>query len=750
MTMREFSRRMPMATVTLIVIASATLQAQDPATDAQPTPPAAPVLEENPLLKEPRTPQTLMDAVVLMTDLARPGLARMYLGKLLESNPDDETLLQIRDKHGPALLLKLSNDKNLQPDSITLLERINAAFRKGATDPTRVDRLIGELGKTAAEREVAILQLRNAGTYAAARLIRALHVSRDDRQKKVLLYTLTRLNREVVPVLLGAVEGPGAELRATVIEALGWLGDPQAIQALWHPAFEETQPPAVQLAARQSLARLLFGDVKRLADVTPFGAVRALAKSTRHHLRGEVEWTLNDDGQVELWNWNEASGTVEMEAVTPRTASVRAAVRQSRQAFELAPERSDLQTLYWTALMASELHVAGHGTTFSTEPGSTFHIGLQMGPEAMQAALVEALSLAEPSVAVATLQVLSQTGSERMLKPTDGRPAPVVAALNDPDPRVQLAAASTILTWDPQTSFRGASRVVEVLARALSDSGTAHGIAIDANAQRGTSMSTALRQLGYEPEIAQTGQDGFKIASQRGDVGLILIEANVARWELSQTIANLRADARTANIPIVVYGDETLRNRIERLAERYPRIGFVMMTNDPALMSQQVQRSLRNANAISITQQERAAMRRTALDWLTHLANRRKASLFDLAPAEAALLAAANDPALGDSAVFVLGAIGKPSAQAKLFELASSAARPLPLRERAAAQLVSHIQHHSLLLTELQVDELRKAARQATEPELQTAFAAVLGALNPSLARSSEVLKAVPARPPSP
>lgn len=702
--------------------------------------------EDNPLLTEPRTPQTLMDAVVLMTDLARPGLARLYLEKLLETNPDDETLLKLRDKHGPAMFLRLSNDKRLQPESITLLERVNAAFRKGATDPVRVDKLIAQLSKTAAEREVAILQLRNAGSYAAARLVAALNTSRDDAQRKLLLYTLTRLNREVVPALQGAVEGPEPDLRATVIEALGWLGDSQAKTALWHPAFEESQPPAVQLAARQALARLIFGDVKRSSDVSQFGAAAELAKSARRILRGDGDWTLNDDGQVELWNWDEAAGTIAMTPVSVETAASRIGLRQARQAFELAPNRVEWHALYWTALMADELHEGGRGAAISTRPGSAFHVGLQLGSDVMQAALVEAMNLGEPLVAVAALQVLAQTGSARMLKAIDGRTAPVVASLNYPDARVQFAAASTILTWDPATSFRGASRVIEVLARALTDSGKAHGVAIDAHEQRATSMSTALLQLGFEPEIAQTGQDGFKIASERGDVALILIEANVARWELSQTLANLRSDARTAFIPIVIYGDDSLRTRIERQTESFSRVRFVLKTSDPLVMAKQVAPFLRTATAEAITQPQRVATRQAAMNWLVQLADRKQACLFDLKPAENALLAATNDEELGDSAAYALGGIATPSAQAKLFEIGTAASRPASVRERALAQLAAHIQRHGVLLTELQTDEFRKAARQESDPQLQTAFAAALGSLNPDVARASEVLKAVPAR----
>jgi len=342
------------------------------------------------------------------------------------------------------------------------------------------------------------------------------------------------------------------------------------------------------------------------------------------------------------------------------------------------------------------------------------------------------------------LQALAQTGSARLLKAIEGRPAPVVAALNYPDARVQFAAASTILTWDPATSFRGASRVIEVLARALSDSGKPHGVAIDANEQRATSMSSALIEMGFEPETAPTGQDGFKIAAERGDVALLLIEANIARWELAQTIANLRSDARTAFIPIVIYGDDKLRTRIERLAESYPRIRFVLKISDSTVMAKQVAAFLRTANADAITQPQRVAMRQAALAWLTQLADRRQASLFDLKPAENTLLTATNEEELGESALFVLGAIATPSAQVKLFEVGTAVSRSVPVRERALAQLAAHMQRHGVLLTESQVDEFRKSARQETDPTLQTAFAATLGSLNPDLVRASGVLKAIP------
>ena len=733
-------------TLSVLDGAVATAQDADAAADDAKAKSIEPKLEENPLLTEPRSAETLFDAVVLMSDLARPNLARMYLLKLMESNLNEEGLLKLRDKHGPSIFLRLSNDKNLQPESITLLDQVNAAFRKGAMDPVRIDKLIAELGQTAAEREVAILQLRNAGNFAAARLVSVLNTSRSDEQKKLLLYTLTRLNREVIPVVMGAIETSNPDLRASVIEALGWMADKDVAMVLWHPAFGESQPAGVQLAAKQSLARLLFGSVNRMSDVKQFGAVSALAKSARQHLRQQTEWSLNDDGLVERWNWDEETATVVMTAVSMETASIDTGTRQAREAFQLAPQRADLSALYWTALMATELHEAGRGGELRTDPGSTFHLGLKLGPEIMQLALTEAMSAEQSVVAATALQVLSQTGSVHLLKSAEGRPAPVVAALNHPDPRVQFAAASTVLIWDPQSSFRGASRVVEVLTRSLLDTGKARGIAIDANEQRATSMSSALQDMGFEADMAQTGQEGFKLAIERGDVALFLIEANVARWDLSQSLANLRADARTAYIPIMIYGDDSLRARVERAAAAYSRVQFVTQVSSGEDMKGQISPFLKRWQAESMTQPQRAAMRKSAMFWLTQLADRRHGTIFDLSTAENALFSAANDEEMAESAVFSLGAIATPSAQTKLFEIAVAASRSVAVRERALAQLTAHLQHHGVLLTEVQIAELQKAARQETDPKLQTAFAATLGSLHPDLRQATEILKAVPAR----
>ena len=84
-------------TLSVLDGAVATAQDADAAADDAKAKSIEPKLEENPLLTEPRSAETLFDAVVLMSDLARPNLARMYLLKLMESNLNEEGLLKLRD-----------------------------------------------------------------------------------------------------------------------------------------------------------------------------------------------------------------------------------------------------------------------------------------------------------------------------------------------------------------------------------------------------------------------------------------------------------------------------------------------------------------------------------------------------------------------------------------------------------------------------------------------------------------------------
>lgn len=699
--------------------------------------------EPSPLLTEPKSPEALFDAVVLMLDLDRPNLALRYLKLLLEQNPNDATILQMRDKHGPAVFLELSNDRRLQPASITLLNRMNEAFRKYAADPTRMDRLIEDLTGSPEQREVAIIQLRNTGKVAVPRMLTVIAGSKDKSQRDAMVYAMTRMGTQIIPPLLGALEAPDESVRTVAIDTLGWLGSLETVSWLWYPAFGAEQTSGIRQAARQALARILRDDVKRAGDISGFGAAAQLQEIATTHFRLEYNWPLNDDGETtELWSWDTQKNTLSAWNVAPETASLIVGSRFARHALALSPERKELQSLYLSLRLAFDAHVAGWNSPLPTGPGTAHNFALLAGPEVALHALEYSLKNPNPSASLATLQVLSQIGNRTQLNERAGQASPIIQALNYPNFRVQYAAASTVLQFDPEKSFRGASRIVSILTRAMNDSGDPQGLAIDSNEIRGASMAGLLGELGMGPLQAATGQDGFKIAAGRGDIRLIVIHAGVIRWGLSQTILNLRADARTSGIPIIVYGPESMEPVVARIAREFPMIGFAL--NGEESFKRGVKQFLSRLSTPPLSEQQRAARASSAGFWFAHIAGGRRTDIFNIDMAEDALFDAVNDPGVGENAVIALGAIATASSQERLQEIATSAAREAGLRETAALQLAFHIQRYGVLLSEDRVRDIHASWQAAPAGPLKTAMASVVGSFKPSSQRVTELLQSLP------
>jgi hypothetical protein len=701
-------------------------------------------LAPSPLLSEPKSPEALFDAIVLMLDLDRPGLALRYMQQLLAEDPDDVTILKMRDKHGPAVFLELSNDERLQPASITLLEKMNEAFRQYAADPARMDRLVANLTGTPQEREVAIIQLRNTGKVAIPRMLTLVSTAKDTAQRDAMVYAMTRMGARIIPPLLGALEAPDEGVQTVAIDTLGWLGSLDTVPWLWYSAFGADQPTGVRQSARQALARILRDDVKRAGDISSYGAASQLQKIATTHFRLEHNWKMNDDGKTtELWSWDAQKNALSAWNLVPETASLIVGSRFARQALTLAPERQEVQSLYLSLRLAFDAHIAGWNAALPTGPGTAHDMALLAGPKIAIRALEYSLKNPNPAAALANLQVLGQIGNRAQLRDRAGQASPIIQAMNYPNFRVQFAAASTVLQLDPEKSFRGASRIVSILTRALNDSGDRQGLAIDSNQDRGASMAGLLSEMSMSPLQATTGQDGFKIAADRSDIELIVIHAAVVRWGLGQTVVNLRADARTSGIPIIVYGPESIEPVVARLAEQFPMIGFAL-TGETSF-KQGVRQFLSRLSTPPVSEQQRAARASAAGFWFAHIAGGRRTDTFNLDIAEDALFDAVNDPGVGENAVIALGGIATSTSQKRLQEITSSEAREESLRETAALQLAFHIQRYGVLLSESRVQEVQLAWQEAPAGPLKTALASVVGSLKPTSQRVTELLQSLPA-----
>ena len=714
-----------------------------------PKDPAAPAVrqpapETSPLLTEPTGPEELFRATSLMYRLARPNLARKYLQQLLDSKPDEKTLLQLRDRHGPAIFLQLAGAKELQPLSQQLLKQVNAAFRKRGADPKYINGLLDNLEGTAAQRDVAITTLRNIGPTVVPRIVERIAASTNADRLTAMQEALVDFGSPAVPPLIAALDANIPRVQGAAVSTLGRIGDVDAVPHLWHFAFDPRASAAMRANAQEALARILKTSAADLRKVAPASVSQELARRALAHFRGEYRWQPGPDKLVELWNWQPTANppTIAAQRVAPRFASLYVGARFARRALELSPENRKLQALY----LAMSLSAAADPTWEKPLPrgrGTAYETALAAGTPVVQDALRLSLKSNDATAAVALLLVLRQLATRDDLKGgTDG--SPIVAAMNYPDPRVQFVAATTVLNVDPDKSFRGITRVVAILARSLNSDGAAAGLVVNASLQQGASLAGILGQLGYEPQLARTGRDGFRLAATRGDIELILLQANTIRWPLSQTLANLRADSRTANIPIVIYGPADRPARIESHLRRYAMVTYITEATQRDTLALQLDPFLASIKSSPLSPKQRAEQRSAAAFWLNRIASGKRSLIYDLRPAESALSGAVTDPKLAEDALPALAAIASKNAQQTLQMMAVNVTADVKFRRLAATLLATHIQRYGLLLTNTQVAALRKLHATPTDAELATAMAAVIGTLKPDAKRVGQRLKSIP------
>ncbi|VAX38811.1 hypothetical protein MNBD_PLANCTO02-1237 [hydrothermal vent metagenome] len=689
--------------------------------------------ESSPLLEQPQTPDGLLKAVILMVDFARPELARAYLNELMASDIDDAALLKLRDQHGPAVFLQLARVKALQPASTKLLKQMRVAFRKSGANPKRIDALVSKLNGTPRERDVAINALSGAGVVVVPRLLQQYMTVNDDQTRTYILRTIVSMGKPAIPPMIAAINAPEKRIQAIALQVLGQLGERSAIDHLWFPAFSKKEDGTLKQFARDAINKILRikkGDAK---SPQAFEIAAELKRLALLHYQNQYRWEKEDerdDHLVAFWFWDKKQDLLSVEYISRELASIRVGYHFSKEAFQLLPENKELQSLYLGMAFALDLSKKKGKASLSIGKGTAFNSALAAGEETVSRTLTQALQYHRADIAQSALHVLSQVGSRNQLSLPLGKQSPIIAALNAPDRRVQFAAAVTILQLDPQKQFRGSTRVVAILSRALKNEGVPAAIVIHPNTQISVNIASLVGQVGFSATTAKTGKTGFTLAAKRDDIEIFFVDANVARWGLSQTIANLRADARTAYIPIVVFGPDALEAKIMKQFGNLPLFTYIDKPESFEQIDLQLRPFLAKLKTPESTPQQRQGRVTSAAYWLAHIANGQRTKIFNITPSQNGLIHSLDHPELFDNALQALSVIPNKKVQQQFQKIAINTDQKKPNREAATLQLAFHIQRFGLLLEKREIAEVKTAWKNASDaPALSAAFATVIGSL---------------------
>jgi hypothetical protein len=217
-------------------------------------------------------------------------------------------------------------------------------------------------------------------------------------------------------------------------------------------------------------------------------------------------------------------------------------------------------------------------------------------------------------------------------------------------------------------------------------------------------------------------------------------------WRLVDTLSNLRADARTAGIPIYVVGPLNFQYALDATFKNYPGVKFLVTPANPEILERQL-----GGRPTGFSDAERTAYAREAASLLAQIAAR-PGSPFesDLRRAESALSLALNTPGTSLAASSAMGDVPDANAQRGLADVVLDASKPNPLRLSAAGQLARSLQRFGPLVAADQEAKLLAALDQERDPALRTALATLIGALRPKPTQAGSRLQRFNPRPAAP
>jgi hypothetical protein len=243
--------------------------------------------------------------------------------------------------------------------------------------------------------------------------------------------------------------------------------------------------------------------------------------------------------------------------------------------------------------------------------------------------------------------------------------------------------------------------------------------------------------------LEPTGADGFKTAAESADIEMILIDHHMIQgnWRLHDTLSNLKADARTAGVPVYVVAPLNKEADLLSLGERFPGVKFLVQPTSPETLKDQLAYAAPQRPE-TFSAEDRASYAQEAAALLAKVAAR-PGSPFerDLARIEPTLTAALANPGTSVAAMAALGDVALPDAQRGLADTLIDPSKPVPLRLSAASQLAKSVQRFGPLVAAAQEAKLLAAFDRETDPALRTALGTVIGSLRPKAASTGARLR---------
>lgn len=688
----------------------------DPTAGVGSTDPTEPAEEIDPLVKsildsQPKSPADLLRSIEILLDYGRNDVARTLLDQLNAMTLTPAQLVDLHTRFRSGLFLRIAREKSLQPAGAAFEKNVMEAAQQAVRDRDRVAALILLLSDPdAARRHTALVDLRDAQDAAVNALLQVLgdagRVAEHRAARDALVTILTppaevRFRNKSLPLtelVLSAAATADPALRVQVLNVLGRLSARAATPLLVRPALAADSPPQLKTVARQALLKIVG------ALPTQHQAEIYLERLARTHLADQRAAAYQNQATTTVWEWDDANHAGVSRRLDLEHAALLKARRVTRELHLLNPDSSRFRNLYLATALQTEKILGGISTPLAQQAGSAFAETAAGGVGAAMEVFEFALSNDQIAGAIGAVEVLGEIGDASLLATTDGRPGSLTQMLLHENRRMRFTAARAILHLDPQGPYPGSSYLAETLAYFAGTGGTRRILIAHPRTDHGQFIVGLLRELGFEADTAQTGNQTIKAAHESPDYQFILISDAIDRPAVAELLQQLRRDPRVRNLPLGVMTRQQTARRTEYLVQDDPlTIAFPRIHSTDGLRIQ-ARRLLELAGRDRLEADERIVHAEFALREISRLAaNPETYAFYDLVRHEASIRGALSNSFLTDRAADALGQLATPNAQRTLLEVVNQPARPLLDRQAAAKAFETSVDRRGILLTRAEI-----------------------------------------------
>jgi len=611
---------------------------------------------------------SLQEAVNLLR-INKKAEAVEKLQEIIQGDPSNEAAHDLYQSVSQDEWYMLMTEKGeVQKIARSILERAKTTQKERSRDQDAIDSLVAIATDAANDygtRQAAVNKLVGEhGEFAVPALVKILGDSDNVQGQIHAVSVLSQLHSVAVLPLIESLKSSNDLAVQNACAALHLIGDARALPMMSHLANDDRVN--ISTIAKKFVA-------KKSANGDALSQMLAQSNS---YLRGNVPvggfstvvWKLVDDALVStdvpgLLYPTELAKSVAAEAarIAPQSLDARSAVAAANLAQANLIESSIAlgeDTVSEMAPVAQELKIAALASGIDAIRGA-LDAGVQQGLPAVAVGAIGTLADAE---------IIDQIGESSLL-----------GALNSTDKRVAYAAASAVVNASRGANVPSLSKVVDVLAQAVTEErvNTIQVIMPDASSKGAIEVANASRGGSYRAtDSAVSGQLSLL---GNPNIDVVVINEILPDGLPEDVIGNIRKDNRMANTKIVVVTKDE-----EAASERFgDGVSFITAPLSAENLSAAVASALEGASTPGAARAEDYASKASAA--LLNLAGRKA----DIAPAMSNLALQLNR---GDSvSVPAAKAIGLSGGEGQLTALVGALENGSDELKKAAALAIGGV-----------------------------------------------------------